>query len=141
MDIINVPFTIIRAGDIPRPILPLILKNPTNGQQLRTYGLIDTGADDCAFPAGYAIMTGHEYLLGTVKEVGTGNGKTIAYAHTICLEVFNYKIDNILIDFCPNLTIGLLGVKNFLKYFVLTIDYKKQIFSLIDNQFPKLFSV
>jgi len=37
MDIIKRPFTIIISGDIARPILPVVIKNPANGQELRTY--------------------------------------------------------------------------------------------------------
>ena len=130
MNIINRPFTVIILGDVARPILPMVLKNPTNGQQLRTFGLIDTGADDCAFPAVFALMTGHNLGAGTLKEISTGNGITNAYTHTISLEVDGYKMENILIDFMPNLNIGLLGVRNFLKNFILLIDYPNQTFSL-----------
>lgn len=130
MNIINKPFTVITSGGIARPILPIILKNPANGQQLRTFGLIDTGADDCAIPAGFALMTGHSLTAGILKSISTGNGITNAYAHTVSLEVDGYKIDNILIDFMPNLNICLIGVKNFLKNFVLTINYPEQSFSL-----------
>jgi len=131
MNIINRPFTIIVAGDIARPILPIIIKNPANGQELRTFALIDSGADDCAFPAVYALMTGHNLGAGTLKEISTGNGITNAYSHTISLEVDGYRIDELLIDFMPNLNIGLIGVKNFLKNFILTIDYPNQCFSLV----------
>jgi Retroviral aspartyl protease. len=130
MDVIKKPFTIIIAGGVARPILPVIISNPTTCQELRTFALIDTGADDCAFPASYALLTGHNLLAGNQKEIGTGNGKTNAYAHTVSLEINGYKIDNILIDFMPNLHIGLLGVQNFLKRFILTIDYPGQNFSL-----------
>jgi len=130
MNIINRPFTIITSGGIARPILPIVLKNPSTGQQLRTFGLIDTGADDCAFPAAFALMTGHNLGAGTLKVISTGNGTTNAYAHTISLEVDGYKVDNILIDFMPNLNIGLIGVRSFLKNFILTIDYPNQTFSL-----------
>lgn len=131
MDIIEKPFTIIRVGDIARPILPLTIKNPCTGHVMRTIGLIDTGADECAFPASYASLTGHDLLAGQQKEIGTGNGRTVAYTHTISLEINDYKIDNVLVDFMPNLHIGLLGVRNFLKEFILTINYPEQNFSLI----------
>lgn len=130
MDIIKKPFMIITAGGIARPILPVIIKNPVTKQELRTYAMIDTGADDCAFPASYALLTGHNLLAGNQKAIGTGNGITNAYAHTISLEINDYKIENILIDFMPNLHIGLLGVQNFLKRFILTVDYPEQNFSL-----------
>jgi len=133
MNIINRPFIKITSDSPARAILPVVLKDPATNQEMRTFGIIDTGADDCAFPASFALITGHNLGAGIVKEVNTGNGITIAYSHTISLEVDGYKIENILIDFMPNLFIPLLGVQNFLKNFVLTVDYPKQTFSLIKN--------
>ena len=130
MSIIKKPFTIIFKGDIARPYLPITIKNPKTGQQMRTFGLIDTGADECAFPATYASLTGHDLLSGSQKEIITGNGKTVAYTHTVSLEVNDYSVEKVLVDFMPNLHIGLLGVKNFLKNFILTVDYTRQNFSL-----------
>ena len=130
MDIIERPFETIRAGDIARPILPVIIKNPQTSQQLRTIGLIDTGADECAFPAVFASMTGHDLFAGQRKEISTGNGITTAYTHTVSLEINDYKFENILVDFMPDLNISLPGVKNFLKEIVLNINYQEQHFSL-----------
>ena len=87
MAIIKKPFTIIVAGGVARPILPVVIKNPRTNHEMRTFGLIDTGADECAFPASYASLTGHNLLAGQQREISTGNGKTIAYTHTISIEI------------------------------------------------------
>ncbi|MBI4650837.1 hypothetical protein HY745_06045 [Candidatus Desantisbacteria bacterium] len=50
--------------------------------------------------------------------------------HTMCIQLPEFKIDNVLIDFMPNLKIPLLGVKSFLSNFILTIDYPKKCFSI-----------
>lgn len=97
---------------------------------MRVRGLIDTGADECALPASFATLLGHNLTAGTSKEVNTGNGKTIAYAHTIRIEISDFTTQDVLIDFMPNLYVPLLGTRSFLGNFTLTIDYPNFIFSL-----------
>ncbi len=75
-------------------------------------------------------MIGHNLQAGVSKEINTGNGITIAYSHTVRIEIANYHIDDTLIDFMPNLYVPLLGVKSFLSNFILTINYPKKVFSL-----------
>lgn len=139
MDLINIPFRKIDPNDTPRPWLPVIIKNPHTNLNVPLYGLIDTGADECAIPAPYAPLLGHDLQAGIQKIINTGNGQTIAYAHTMCIEIFpggdqNIVVENVLIDFMPNLQVVLLGVKSFLSKFILTIDYKNYTFSLKDNR-------
>ena len=45
-------------------------------------------------------------------------------------HALNNTIQDILIDFMPNLHVPLLGVKSFLSNFILTIDYPDLSFSL-----------
>lgn len=130
MDIVDAPFLKLSPDDIPRPWLPLTIKNPHTNQSVNVYGLIDTGADECAIPAHYAAIIGHDLQAGDEKSISTGNGITKAYTHTLCLETQGIKIENVLIDFMPNLNVVLLGVKSFLSNFVLTVDYRRSVFSL-----------
>ncbi|MFN3966347.1 MAG: hypothetical protein ACK4JE_01450, partial [Endomicrobiia bacterium] len=58
------------------------------------------------------------------------NGVTLAYSHTVKIEIPNFFTQNALVDFMPNLHVPLLGVKSFLNNFVLTVDYPKKKFSL-----------
>mgnify|MGYP001594801680 FL=1 len=87
----NYPFLIIRPGDIARPYLPVTIINPDSNKQIKVYALIDTGADECAFPASFAPLLGHNLLAGQPKKVSTGNGVTIAYSHItrIIIEEFS----------------------------------------------------
>jgi predicted aspartyl protease len=100
------------------------------------YGLIDTGADECALPASYASLLGHNLQAGVERTIQTGNGSTTAYSHTTSITILNFQgesaitIDETLIDFMPNLHVVLLGVKNFLSRFILTINYPSQTFSI-----------
>lgn len=130
MDIIDSPFLKFSPDDLPRPWLPLIVRNPHTNQSINVYGLIDTGADECAIPAHYAPMIGHNLQAGVQKSINTGNGVTSAYAHMLCFETQGIKVENVLIDFMPNLNVVLLGVKSFLSNFIPTVDYKKSVFSL-----------
>ncbi len=128
--VIESPFKKFSEGDIPRPWVPATITNPHSGKSTKIWGLIDTGADECALPADYAILLGHNLQAGKPKTVNTGNGITLAYSHTMCIKVNNIELENILIDFMPNLQTCLLGVRNFLSKFVLTVDYPKKRFSL-----------
>lgn len=134
MDIIDSPFIKFSPDDIPRPWLPVTISNPHTKQAISLYGLIDTGADECAVPAQFAPMIGHNLQAGQQKEINTGNGKTAAYAHTLSFETKGIIIENVLIDFMPNLNVVLLGVKSFLSNFKVVIDYKNNKFSLLDNK-------
>ncbi len=64
MDLVDIPFTQIDANDIPRPRLQLTIKNPHTNKEFRTWGIIDTGADECALPASYAPILGHNLQAG-----------------------------------------------------------------------------
>lgn len=127
----NYPFTITRPGDIARPYLPITIINPENGKQLNIFTLVDTGADECAFPASFATPLGHNLQSGYQKKISTGNGITIAYGHTINIKAFGFTSENAIIDFMPNLHIPLLGVRSFLNNFILKIDYPNKKFSII----------
>jgi len=132
MNLSDIPFTKLGPDDIPRPWLPVTIVNPHTNKNLKVLGLIDTGADECALPASYAIILGHNLQLGTPKEINTGNGKTLAYSHTVTIRIesVDFTTQDVLIDFMPNLHVPLLGVKSFLSNFVLTINYPDLSFSL-----------
>lgn len=137
MPIRDCPFTNC-GNDIYRPILPVRIINPHTLKGYKTFGLIDTGADDCAIPAAYAPLLGHNLQAGQPKLISTGNGETIAYAHTTRFQIYHpstgehlYTMDDTPIDFMPNLHVVLLGVNSFLSQFVLTINYPQNSFSII----------
>ena len=130
MSVRNYPFSIIRPGDIARPFLPVSIVNPDSNREIRVYALIDTGADECALPASFAPILGHDLQAGQQRRISTGNGVTIAYAHTTRIVIEKFSTQDVLIDFMQNLTIPLLGVRSFLSNFVLNIDYRNKVFSL-----------
>lgn len=144
MPLKNCPFLKLSKDDIPRPLLPINIINPHTGLSYATFGIIDTGADECAIPAAIASILGHNLQAGDTKTIGTGNGETIAFVHTTKFEIYSpvsYKISYIIedtpIDFMPNLNVLLLGVNSFLSKFILKIDYPQKIFSLISAPAPR----
>jgi predicted aspartyl protease len=133
----NYPFSVTRPGDTARPYLPITIINPDTEKQIRVYGLIDTGADECAFPGSFAKLLGHHLEAGQLKRISTGNGITTSYSHTSRIRVEGFSTQEVLVDFMPNLNIPLLGVKSFLSNFILTIDYPNKQFSLtLTNEEP-----
>ncbi|MDP8236809.1 MAG: hypothetical protein P9M08_10540 [Candidatus Erginobacter occultus] len=143
MPIADYPFRRVVPGSPGRPMLPIRVTNPETGLSLRSWGLIDTGADDCALPAAYARSLGHNLTAGVSREIGTGNGVTVAYSHTCKIDIFRmeaggtvsdteivYSVDDTPLDFLPNLHCILLGTKNFLNNFILTVNYPRKVFSL-----------
>jgi predicted aspartyl protease len=118
-------------GDIARPYLPVTIINPDNHKKLNVFALIDTGADECALPASFALPLNHNLQAGHSKKISTGNGITMAYSHTVCIKAFGFSTDNVLVDFMPNLRVPLLGVKSFLNHFTLHIDYHNKVFSIM----------
>lgn len=131
MPIRNYPFSIAGQANIAKPYLPVTIINPENGKRQKVYAIIDTGADECALPASYAAILGHNLQAGQDRQVNTCNGPTTVYSHTTSIEIKGFTTPDVLIDYMPNLSIPLLGVKSFLANFILTIDYPNKTFSLI----------
>ncbi|MDO8303487.1 MAG: aspartyl protease family protein [Sedimentisphaerales bacterium] len=141
MPIVEHPFIAVDYGGPVRPFLPIRITNPDSGKDIITWGLIDTGADECAIPAKFASVLGHDLDGGTEKQIRTSGGLKVAYAHTSRIEIFEvknqeisdtvaYTINNTPIDFMPDLRFCLLGARSFLSNFILTIDYPRQVFSI-----------
>ncbi len=130
MPIRNYPFSVIRPGDLARPYLPVTIINPDTQKKVKVYALIDTGADECAFPASFAPLLEHNLQAGRLKRISTGNGITTAYSHTTRILIEGFSTQDVLVDFMPNLNIPLLGVKSFLGNFILGVDYPQKVFSL-----------
>ncbi len=96
MPVRNYPFSVIRTGDIPRPYLPVTIINPATNMQMKVYALIDTGADECALPASFAPILGHNLQAGQPKKISTGNGITIAYGHTTRIVIEEFSTQDVL---------------------------------------------
>lgn len=146
MPIRNYPFTDPGDGK-PRPMLWVRVINP-HTQQIHPpiLALVDTGADECAFPAAAAFLLGHELEVVARKKVITAGGTTFAYPHMSKVEILEKQpdgrpgdkvlhiISDTPIDFMIGLKSFVLGTKHFLSLFSLKIDYQRQVFSIYRPQ-------
>ncbi len=137
MPIRNVPFIKIKEARGARPWLPIILSNPETGEIQPTYGLIDTGADECTVPSLFADILGHNLKAVKPKIITTAGGEAYAYPHTTTIDILNknhdkvaHSMSKVIIDYTDGLYFVLLGVKGFLDQFILEIDYPIQAFSI-----------
>jgi len=121
-----------------RPILNLCLINPTNHQQFKWHGLVDTGADSCLFNKDICDALGYNYNHKNVKtstNIGIGKDIVIVYLHTYIIQLLTPDMKKIIWESKPSLIDCydgnedlplILGANDFLKHFVITVDYKKQ---------------
>lgn len=133
----NHPFSrFFSAEDIERPLLKINIINPKTKSKRPTFALIDTGADECAIPAWHAESLGHILRAVSPALNDTAGGLTDSFPHSTEFEILDqsgnivYSISKSLVDFNPKLHMPILGMKNFLSDFILTIDYPKKVFSL-----------
>lgn len=136
MPIHDCPLTYSDGGSLVA-YLPVTIINPRTGDCIRTKGLIDTGADECSIPSGFAKKLGHKLYSGTKTQVTTGKGLTAAWSHTTIFLIHHpdtseviYTTPEVPIDYMKDLPTVLLGVNSFLSRFVITLDYPKNVFSL-----------
>jgi hypothetical protein len=144
MPIVEYPFVDIDGNGKPKPALPVKLINPANGFDRTTWALIDTGADNIIIPGYIARYLYHDIRHKSVKTTdcsGIG-GDTTAYYHTFQLNFLGCdkkgKVsDNAVIRINPRqfavvdeFNTMVLGEDDFLKKYILTINYPRKTFSL-----------
>lgn len=143
MPIRDYPFQAHPQIPIPSPVLPIRIINPDNGKDYKTWGLIDTGAVQTAIPGHIAETIGHN--INAVKSIpGYGaDGALKIYQHSFTIEIFKMDANGIVdadsiihtisrrrMGVIKDLPLVLLGVREFLKKFVLTVDYPQGRFSV-----------
>lgn len=144
MIISNRPFTQESPETFARPLLDIVIKNPSNKKFVKALGLIDTGADRCALPPYIAKLLGYDLKTGKHDRVITAKKMADVYAHPTIITfdhfpsnpasgVAQFSTGEVMVNYQEDLQISLLGAEDFLSNFVLTIDYKKREFSL-DHQ-------
>jgi hypothetical protein len=126
-----------------RPMVWVRVVNPDTNLAIIALAIVDTGADDCAFPADVATKLGHKLESVAAKKTDTASGQTKVYAHTSRVDILEtlangmfgkkvlYTIRDAPIDFVEGCSAFLLGRKNFLSKFVLTVDGPRQRFSIL----------
>lgn len=145
MPIDSYPFRVSAECPFNKPLVPVVLYNPANDFSYETWGLIDTGADMTCIPEYIAKALYHDVRNHKAKkDMSSGiGGEVKVYMHTFSLDVlysdsngkvtpnrFAIRIPKREFAVVPNLHMVILGEKDFLKNYVLTIDYPNKNFSL-----------
>ena len=127
----------------PRPMLWVRLGNPDTNLAIIALAIVDTGADDCAFPADVATKLGHKLDSVAAKKTNTAGGQAKVYAHASRVDILQtlpngmfgkkvlHTIPDAPIDFVKGCDAFLLGREKFLSKFVLTVDGPRQRFSIL----------
>lgn len=130
------------VGRSLRTVVPVMIINPDGHKVLKTYALVDTGADACAFPENIATNTGHNLKgVGVISNVSSGIGgvSVPTWKHTFTIglldptakKVLKWSAPKVLVDcFEHNNCPPLLGSSDFLKNFKITIDYPNKRMTL-----------
>lgn len=124
-----------------RPTIIIEIKNPVNQITCKFIALIDTGADCCVFPASMARLL--EIDLRNSSEIGSTlgieNKKQSTYGHRCIVSLLSPQDRRSVLKVMPETLIKfsdkefppLLGTRDFLRYFTLTVRYSAQITRLI----------
>jgi hypothetical protein len=116
----------------PRPYLALNLIN--NNRAFRCYGLVDSGADDCIFPASFARQLGLDYQAGKHYQFGgAGEGDQSAYFFDLGLEIVGIIKYSIPIGFSPIMDkfgAGVLGQNGFFDHLSLGFHLPRGVFAI-----------
>jgi len=118
-----------------KTLTPYLALNLVNGpRSFSCYGLVDSGADDCIFPAsfgeqlGLELQSGRQYSFG-----GVGSESQEAYFFEIEMEVVGVGRCTISAGFSRSLDRrghALLGQNGFFEQFSVRFDHKKAIFTV-----------
>lgn len=135
MKVIELPYvrflvsgrTVKPARFVYRPVIPVKLRL---GRQAITFeGLVDSGADECTFPAWIAKTLGHDVHKGGPRVFSGIGGSVLAYRHRTELEVDGVRFTNDVYyshDW-DDMPFGLLGQAGFFLYFDVEFCYRKKM--------------
>jgi len=151
-DIIDYPFTLpeeykaIGYSHQKQPCLPVQLTNPITNKTTVVWGLVDTGASACHFPEKYAKAIGIDVKRGRPYGGPTSGGPCkgrFCHCHIGILAIKNENeidftrelitLPNREHFFSEKAPISLLGIEGFLEDYILTVDYPKQVFSIVSK--------
>lgn len=136
-------YSFIELSGKCRPMLWIRVTNPQKGRSIIGLAMVDTGADQCAFPAkvGKNLQYKPESAVAT-NSIITASGETVAHSHISTIEVLKPDakgratdqvvsvIKDVTVAYAEGLCAYLLGDQGFLCNFVLEIDYPNKKFSV-----------
>jgi hypothetical protein len=110
---------------------------------VRTLALLDSGADDCIFPAslagplGITIPNQNSYIFS-----GSGQASQVAFFENVEVAIWDYRsrtpvtVFGLYAGFCETMEhtgLGLLGQVGFFSKFKVTFDHADGYFEIEDN--------
>lgn len=125
------PMTIKPIQYVYRPVIPMKLS--LDNKIITFDALVDSGADECTFPAWIAKMLGHDVQKGSKKEFFGIGGSVIAYLHKtyLILDGIKFVSDIYYSNEWDNMPFGLLGQAGFFSHFSVYFDYSDKEISLV----------
>ena len=130
----KIPVTDIHAktvGEVYRPIIDVTLYHGKT--KLNVLGLVDTEADECLFPADFAILLGHNLIKGKPRTFTGVGGTSTGYLHQTDIKLGSYEI-RVNIYYSEDWNkwgFGLLGQNGFLTKFDVLFSRKDKELSLM----------
>ena len=111
---------------IYRPVIPVRLF--LNKKAVTFDALVDSGADECTFPAWIAKMLGHNVYKGEQKIFSGIGGSVLAYLHKthIALNGIEFASDVYYSHEWDDMPFGLLGQAGFFSHFNIHFNYKEK---------------
>ena len=114
------------AQYVYRPVIPIKL---SLGKKAITFdGLLDSGADECTFPAWIAKTLGHDVYKGKEKIFSGIGGSVLSYQHKTHLRLngIEFTVNVYYSHEWDDMPFGLLGQAGFFSHFDIHFDYSEK---------------
>ena len=124
------PLTVKPSQYVYRPVIPVKLSLEKQG--ITFDGLVDSGADECIFPAWIAKTLGHDVYKGKKKIFAGIGGSVLAYLHKTHLKLNGIKfVANVYYSHeWDDMPFGLLGQSGFFSHFDIHFNYREKLILL-----------
>ena len=118
------------AQYVYRPVIPIKLGLDNRG--ITFDALVDSGADECTFPAWIAETLGHNVYRGKQKIFSGIGGSVLAYLHKthLILNEIEFVADVYYSHEWDDMPFGLLGQAGFFLHFDVRFNYREKEISL-----------
>jgi len=124
------PTTQKPAKYVYRPVIPIKLF--LDNRAITFDSLVDSGADECTFPAWIAKTLGHNVYKGKQKIFSGIGGSVLAYLHKthLILNEIELVADVYYSHEWDDMPFGLLGQAGFFSHFEVCFNYREKEISL-----------
>lgn len=118
------------AKYVYRPVIPIKLF--LDNRVITFDSLVDSGADECTFPAWIAKTLGHNVYKGKQKIFSGIGGSVLAYLHKthLILNEIELVVDVYYSHEWDDMPFGLLGQAGFFSHFEVCFNYREKEISL-----------